>query len=281
MRGFSAVRDFYNTHPFPDYRAEKYEFREDLTRQANPYSLLLDANIPARADIVDIGCGTGQLTCLLGLKQERSVLGIDFSDASLARAGELAGRLGISNVSFERVDITRVESGGRRFDFILCNGVFPCLPGGREVFERICRSFAKPGSVIVLGLYHRWGRSVFRMKRELGRIAPRLSRSALDRMMMKEDDDDRKFDSWAADQLHPPVEVCHSAFQIRRWFSDCGVDWLRSIPSLPSAPAERPLFAEPRRLGSAWSWILRELTWTWSLRWTGGYFVVMGRKGPE
>jgi SAM-dependent methyltransferase len=275
-RGFASVQSFYDRHRFPDYATAKYRFPDDLYRYANPYTLLIDAHIPAGASVVDVGCGTGQLSCLLALKP-RKVLGIDFSDASLAKAAELKQHLGLMNVEFRRVDVARVEPTDQVFDVVFCNGIFPCLPHGRDVFARICRAFGAPGSIVVLGLYHTWGRLLFRLRRRLGRFVPEIVDTTLQTMLMKQESDDGKLRSWRADQFEPPVEVCHRAVQIRSWFDEQAIVWIRSIPALPTSDRDRGLLVAPARRGSAWRWSMQETTWLWSLRGSGGYFVVIGR----
>ena len=52
-------------------------------------------------DILDMGCGNGILTCFLArIHPDASVTGIDLSQAAVAAARELAGRLGADNVRF-------------------------------------------------------------------------------------------------------------------------------------------------------------------------------------
>jgi ubiquinone/menaquinone biosynthesis C-methylase UbiE len=205
------------------------------------------------------------------------VVGLDFSEASLSKASRLAHRLGIASVDFEKVDLARLDSPLQTFDFVLCNGVFPCLPRGREVFGDICRSFARPGTYIVLGLYHQWGRLLFRCSRRLAAGLPEIAEDSILEMLVKREADERKLESWLADQLRPPIEVYHRAVQIRSWFEEQRVAWVRSIPALGGG-STGALFSAPVAVGSTWSWRMRELLWAWSLRKSGGYFVVIGRK---
>lgn len=279
---FQGVQGFYRQNPFPGYRLDKFSVRDDLVRAANPYTLLLDHHIPLDARVLDLGCGTGQLTCLLGLRG-REVVGVDFSDTSLRKAAELKERLGLERVELRCEDLRRVERrrGERPFDVILCNGVIPCLPDAREEVRRICRDLAGPGTHVVLGLYHSYGRIPFRIRRFFTRTVRRDRPPASIRtMLVKDEADPEKVSSWIADQITPPIEVCHRAAEVLEWFRDSGVEWLRSLPGMPGDPdARTELFAtrpEPPRAGLRWR--LAELSWTVSLRDTGGYFVVLGRK---
>lgn len=270
--GFALVRDFYSAHPFPAYGLEKYAVRDDLYRHANPYTLLLDAHLPRDARVLDLGCGTGQLANLLALRGRR-VVGVDFSETSLAYAERLRARLAIETCTFRLADLTQlVPAPGETYDAILCNGVAPCLPSPDVVLPRLWRAFAHPGTLIVIGLYHAWGRLAFRLRRRLG------DRSSVDAMLVKREKDAAKVASWIADQCTPPVERCHRIADVRRWFESAGILWLRSLPSLPGDPASRhglfpPASSRRRRVLAA----VAEGAWIWRLRDSGGYFVCLGR----
>lgn len=280
-QGYGRVRSFYRQNPFPGYRVDKYAVRDDLVRAANPYTLLLDLHIPLDARVLDLGCGTGQLTCLLALRG-REVVGVDFSEPSLRKAAELKERLGLDNVELRCEDVRTVERrAGETFDVILCNGVVPCLADAPQAVGRICRDLASPGTLVVLGLYHSYGRTAFRLRRFFARASRRDREPASVRIMLVKDEPDaEKLASWVADQIHPPVEACYRAAEVHAWLTGNGVQWLRSLPPMPGDPdARTPLFAdraEAPRVGLRW-W-LAELAWCASLRDTGGYFVVLGRK---
>lgn len=281
-QAFAGVQDFYTHHPFPGYSMAKYRVREDLYRHANPYTLLLDASIPLDARVLDVGCGTGQLSCLLGMRG-RSVTGVDFSEGSLRKALGLRERLGLSNVEFRREDVHQIRRppGTEPFDFILCNGVIPCLPEPGRAVARICEEFARSGTFLILGLYHSWGRLAFRLRRTLERRLARSRPGSIRAMLVKDEEDPEKLASWIADQIHPPIEACYRATDVHRWLEGCGVSWVRALPPLPGDPSSGVrLFAPRNGPGQArWSWLWAELAWIWSLRNTGGYFVVIGQKG--
>src|SRR5262245_45906611 len=94
-----VVNEFYEANPFPGFDPGKYETRADLARRASWYAQRLDAEIPFDASVVDVGCGTGQLACFLASKGRR-VLGVDYSQRSLALAQALKENLALGTVEF-------------------------------------------------------------------------------------------------------------------------------------------------------------------------------------
>lgn len=86
------VQEFYNDIPFPDYDLKRFEDKEDLPLAMYPFAKIIDRSIPEDASIIDVGCGTGQLSAFLSLRRKK-VYGIDFSDSSLNKARKLKEKL--------------------------------------------------------------------------------------------------------------------------------------------------------------------------------------------
>jgi len=62
--------------------------------------------------LVDLGCGPGEITCELARRRpDIRVVGLDHSEAALARARANAARLGLTSVRFEAGDVERYEPG--------------------------------------------------------------------------------------------------------------------------------------------------------------------------
>jgi SAM-dependent methyltransferase len=75
---------------------------------------LAAAHIGESDEVLDLGCGPGEVTCELARRRPDSrFLGVDHSAEALARGEQLAGRLGLTNIRFERHDLERYEPSGR------------------------------------------------------------------------------------------------------------------------------------------------------------------------
>src|ERR1017187_5641223 len=78
-----AVKAFYEVNPFPNY--DDLDSRESLAEKANRgiFARLLDEQIPIGALVLEVACGTGQLTNFLGQSWKRKVFGADLCLNSL------------------------------------------------------------------------------------------------------------------------------------------------------------------------------------------------------
>ncbi|MBI4329582.1 MAG: class I SAM-dependent methyltransferase, partial [Chloroflexi bacterium] len=118
----SSVREFYNVFPFPGYSLDDYESVSSLYTRASPYAHLLNKEMPPNVKVLDAGCGTGQFAAFLSI-QNRKVVGIDFSEASVAQARALKEKLNLRNVEFAEGDIFALDLPSESFDYVFCNGV--------------------------------------------------------------------------------------------------------------------------------------------------------------
>lgn len=100
-----------------------------------------------RASILDIGCGTGTLSVLLG-EQGHRVTGIDASPAMLARAGAKAAAAGLS-IPFYLMDAARPDLPPRGSDALVCRHLLWALPEPANVLRRWV-DLLRPGGRLVL-----------------------------------------------------------------------------------------------------------------------------------
>jgi trans-aconitate 2-methyltransferase len=94
--------------------------------------------------VVDLGCGTGELTALLhGRLEARETIGLDSSEAMLERARPRAG----GGLRFEAGDIAAWD--GRDFDLVFSNAALHWVVDHEETFTRLRRALAPGGQLAV------------------------------------------------------------------------------------------------------------------------------------
>jgi ubiquinone/menaquinone biosynthesis C-methylase UbiE len=288
----SAVADrvqaFYEANPFPGYDLDKYTSREDLRARASPYVQLVDSQVPHQASVADIGCGTGQLACLLALRP-RTVVGVDFSSNSLAKGQALKERLGLDNLTFKQDNVLELSLPDATFDYVFCNGVLHHTENPKRGFSHLAR-IVKPGGYVAVGLYNTYGRCIHGSIRlastRLGRLGQPVADWGVRHMLGKqyEEFDIEKKRTWWADQFVHPHESVHTVGEVLSWFREYGLGYASSLPPIEPFADEGRVSMFPRQahppdtVGRRVSAFLRQLQWVYQLRWTGGYFLVIGKK---
>ena len=84
------VKKFYEKNPFPNY--DDLDSKWSLIRRAQKgiFAKLLDEQIQPKARILEVGCGTGQLSNFLGIKSDRTVFAADICLNSLRMASMIS-----------------------------------------------------------------------------------------------------------------------------------------------------------------------------------------------
>lgn len=98
--------------------------------------------------VVDLGCGTGELTRLLQNELgAASTLGVDNSEAMLERAAEFASE----EVTFREADIGDFPGGEDigKFDLVFSNAALHWVPNHERVLEHWTRALAPRGQLAV------------------------------------------------------------------------------------------------------------------------------------
>ena len=275
-----VVRRFYERTPFPGYpprdtlvwlraRAERSEFARQLDRA-----------IAADARIVEIGCGTGQMSLYLA-RGDRLVVGADVARESLSLAANAASRFGIDRVQFVETDLLAPGLRAGAFDVVYSSGVLHHLPSPRAGFARLVR-LAKPGGLIVVGLYNAVARIPLRLRRVVARLT-RYRVIPFDPVLRDREHEPGRHDAWLRDQYQHPEEHRHTLSEVQRWFADNGVEYLRTYPSaLVGRGDDIDRDADHLFTHAADNWQLEgwlaQLAWMRTLGHEGGLFVTIGRR---
>lgn len=279
------VQSFYEAHPFPAFQQTRFSTRDDLRAAARWFPRQLDSDLPTGIRLADVGCGTGRLAALLSLRNRR-VVGVDFSAASLDHALGLKRALALDKVSYVQGDLFRVPLLHGRFDVVLCLGVLHHTADPRQGFRALAR-LLRPGGIMLLGLYNRYGRLVHRLRQwrsaEGGPPGdPALLKARLRGQLPDEDQqaDPAGLDSWYHDQYLHPHELTVSLAELGDWFSEAGLEPLGCFPRrrvFTGAPQPRQWLSDCGRPLGGWPAMAVQLKWVLTLRGAGGYFVQAGR----
>src|SRR5439155_424572 len=146
------------------------------------------------ARIVEIGCGTGQMSLYL-TRADRLVIGADLTRASLLLGQGAARRFGLARVQFVETDLRRPGLRAGAFDVVYASGVLHHTPNPRASFARIA-ALARPGGIIVVGLYNAFARIPLRLRRFVARLSG-YRWIPFDPVLRERDDEPARRGAWA------------------------------------------------------------------------------------
>ncbi len=269
-----VVRDFYQQAPFPGYPPRDNVEWLRARAERSPFARLLDRAIPGDARILDLGCGTGQMSLYLA-HADRIVVGADLTRASLQLASAAARRFRLERVQFVETDLHRPGLRDGSFDVVYSSGVLHHTSNPRASFSRMAR-LARPGGMIVLGLYNAFARIPLRLRRLVAR-ATGYRWFAFDPVLRDREREPDRRKAWLRDQYRHPEEHRHTLGEVQAWFAENGVEYVRAYPSALVGAEEDELFAHAADNWRAEGW-LAQIGWMRALGHEGGLFVTVGRR---
>src|SRR5882724_8130374 len=204
-----SVRGFYSESPFPGYPPGESFSALRARAATSEFARSLDAAIPGDATVLEMGCGTGQLSLFLASAQ-RLVVGADLTRAALELGHRAAERFGVQGVRFVETDLHS-----------------PGLRG--ESFDAVAR-LVRPGGVLVVGLYNAFARLPLRARRLVARLSGYRFIPGDPVLKDRGAEPDRR-KSWLRDQYQHVVEHRHTLGEVRGWFRSTGMTYLRAFPS--------------------------------------------------
>ncbi|MDJ0868343.1 MAG: class I SAM-dependent methyltransferase [Myxococcota bacterium] len=270
------VKAFYEETPFPNY--EEHDSLRSLIEKSRDriYARRLDEAVPLNSTVLEVGCGTGQLSNFLGIACRR-VVATDLCLNSL-RLGETFRREHeLSRVRFVQMNLFRPCLASAQFDVVLCNGVLHHTSDPFGGFARLV-PLLRPGGIFVLGLYNRYGRLATDLRRALFRLTGGRGRW-LDPVLRKTARGAEKQRAWFADQYRHPHESKHTMGEVLRWFERTGLEFVRGVPATSPVEEDGPagLFeaVPPGGPIDRAAVQLREIVTGGR---EGGFFVMIGRR---
>jgi arsenite methyltransferase len=152
-------------HPFPIGR----ELAEDLGYPsgvlddvpqpcveafAGVSNVSLFADLPVGATVLDLGCGAGMDSIIAARRVGPGgrVIGIDFSEAMLARARSAKELLDLPHLQFQQGDAECLFLPDESIDVALVNGIFNLNPRRKEIFSELVRVLRPQGRAYVAEL---------------------------------------------------------------------------------------------------------------------------------
>jgi ubiquinone/menaquinone biosynthesis C-methylase UbiE len=138
---------------------------DQFTRQATPFStagtitdenalrMIVQAAMPRSADtLLDLACGGGIVVCAFAPHLKHAT-GIDMTPAMLERAHQLAAEKGISNVTWDRGDVTALPYPDGAFDIVVTRFSMHHFLNPLGVLREMVRVCAAGGRVVVVDMY--------------------------------------------------------------------------------------------------------------------------------
>lgn len=269
------VKLFYEETPFPNY--EDMENVGDLIKKAERgiFAKLLNEQIPFNCNVLEIGCGTGQLSNFLGIAQ-RQVIGTDMCLNSIKLANDFKVRSHLDNVDFYQMNLFKPCFREESFHVVICNGVLHHTNNPFEGFRTISRLVKKNGYIII-GLYNRFGRLITNARQAVFKITNDSFKFLDPRLRNREIGNTRK-SAWFKDQYKHPHESKHTYGEVLDWFDKTDYEFINSIPKICSTfQANERLFRKNSKGNKLYRFIT-QLNLFFKGSHEGGFFIMIGRR---
>lgn len=150
-----TVRNFYELFPFPNDNPDSF-----ISLEIHKWILFsLPKPIKIGSKIIDVGCGTGEMSCFLS--KFGHVTGLDFCDNSLAHAEDLKAKLLAKNlpsafldkIQFIKEDLVNLNHK-EKYDYVFCIGVLHHIPQFKEAINNL-KTLVKNDGYIIISLYNK------------------------------------------------------------------------------------------------------------------------------
>lgn len=220
------MSDFYNDVQFPNYDDfDDYASLYDKGAK-NIFTKRLDEELGYGTKVLELGCGTGQLSLFLS-RCNREIYAVDISNGSLKLGENFRKKHHIENTFFMKMDVFDLKFKSNTFDCVVTNGVLHHTKDAEEAFKCLV-DVTKPGGVIIIGLYHKYGRLITMFKQKLAKfIGDKVAYLDQTSRNIKSKD---KRKAWVKDQFMNPHETLHSPNEVLNWFEKNNVEFLNLIP---------------------------------------------------
>lgn len=192
-------------------------------------------------NILDIGCGTGQLTKLVGMQKDTKILAIDIDDESLEIAKN--STVGMSNIIFAKGSVEEFVSD-EKYDVVLLTQVLDHITDPASLIQKT-RGMLKDNGQIIVGISNGYG--IYEFSKD---VFPKLRKKMLlnsKRVKML------KQLPFTCNHKSPHIHK-YSLSKLKNMLNDCGfeVNKLKKMTFvLPAFPISLLFYLTPERIASA------------------------------
>ena len=273
------VTEFYKNKPFPNYKAEDNKAtilnRGNQNLLANSFKKFIGQN----KKVLEIGCGTGQLSIFFSIGTNNKIVGLDPTEESLKLASNFSKSHKIENVNFVNADIFDDVLQDDYFDYIWCNGVLHHTKNPYGGFKIALKSLKKEGYILI-GLYNQIGRIRTKIRAYIYKIFGKKIIMKLDPILRNlNSDSEDQINAWIQDQYIHPVESCHSIDEVLKWFDENNVEFISSIPKTDFYETDYKEIFEKKNRGNFISRLINQILMIFTnLGSDGGLFIIVGKK---
>tara|TARA_Y100000310_G_scaffold340712_1_gene437474 strand:+ start:561 stop:1553 length:993 start_codon:yes stop_codon:yes gene_type:complete len=269
---------FYNEVKFPNYDNID-DFGSLLEKsEKSTFFKKLDKEIAMFSRVLEVGCGTGQLSLFLS-RYQRQIFSIDLSMGSLELGENFRKKNNIENLFFLRMNLFNLFFKEEFFDVIISNGVLHHTENPKLAFMELTKYLKKDGYIII-GLYHRYGRIYTKIKQLLIKIFGDSFKFLDNKTLDKYSSREKRF-AWFMDQYKNPKESTHTFAEVIKWFNSADIEFISSIPfSFPNNSLhDRKLFKKNKN-NLKFKMLANEMIQCFSPQQIkeGGFFIMIGRK---
>ena len=115
------------------------------------YTLLKHAGIKSGQSILEIGCGSGNMTCWLAQQvgHQGTVYAIDISDQQIALAKQQTNGQGFNNVKFINLSIYDLNTLSEQFDIVYSRFVITHLHEPLKAIEKLSQRLKPNGNLVL------------------------------------------------------------------------------------------------------------------------------------
>lgn len=216
------IQSFYERYPYPHVQRFSHERMKTYAQPLIASAKMKMINLNDKT-ILDVGCGTGEITCSLAT-QSKHIDGIDISKKSIQLATKRAHEYELKNTSFSQSDLFSFHST-KKYDIVTSFGVFHHTHSPEKAFEQMSE-WVKPKGIMIVGFYHPWGGWWQRAQKKMASIFG--GKTIEQKLEWVEKYQHKKMNTHSqafwADRIANPREKYYRVTEIQKWFEANGME---------------------------------------------------------